>query len=121
MGLDWSDSFDLTNRGISAVRVEFDKQLQTSNPQSMSSNTEAESKISSLKQKYGDVFSNTLGKCTKMKVPIHLRKNVTPMFYNARPVPFSIKENVKEELDRPVKLGVLQKADFSEWAAPILS
>ena len=54
------------------------------------------------------------------KVSIHLRDEVSPVFSNARPVPFAIKQKVQDELKRLVDMAVLQKIDYSDWAAPIV-
>ena len=51
---------------------------------------------------------------------IKLRENATPVLYNARPIPFAIRKKVKDELDRLVKMDVLCKIPYSDWAAPIV-
>ena len=61
-----------------------------------------------------------MGKCTKTKVSIHLKDDIKPIFCNARPIPFAVKQKVQDEIDRLVDLGVLQKINFSDWAAPIV-
>ena len=42
------------------------------------------------------------------------------MFNNARPIPFAIKQKVQDELKRLTDMGVLQKLEYSDWAAPIV-
>ena len=85
-------------------------------------NSVKESKLQHLKKKYYNVFEPKLGKCTKLRVSIHLRDDapVKPAFSNARPIPFAIRQKVQDELDRLVDLEVLNKVDYSEWAAPIV-
>ena len=122
LGLDWSDIFGLTNRGTSALDVvKADYQpSQESESEPLVSNSVKEPRLLILQEKYSNVFKNTLGKCTKKKVSIHLRDEVSPVFSNARPVPFAIKQKVQDELKRLVDMGVLQKIDYSDWAAPIV-
>ena len=43
-----------------------------------------------------------------------------PRFCKPRAVPYSLKEKVEKELDRLLKQGVIEKINFSEWAAPIV-
>jgi hypothetical protein len=43
-----------------------------------------------------------------------------PKFYRPRPVPFAIKAEVEDELDRLEAEGILEKVTHSEWAAPIV-
>jgi hypothetical protein len=35
-------------------------------------------------------------------------------------VPYAIKENVEQELDRLLDCGIIEPVEFSEWAAPIV-
>ena len=41
-------------------------------------------------------------------------------FFRPRSVPFAIKEAVGKEIERLERAGILEKADHSEWAAPIV-
>ena len=38
----------------------------------------------------------------------------------ARPVPYSLKRKVEEELQRQVEAGILEHVEISEWATPIV-
>ena len=62
----------------------------------------------------------TLGKYTKTKVSIHLKDDTKPIFHNARPISFAVKQKVQDTIDRLVDLGVLQKINYSDWAAAIV-
>ena len=42
------------------------------------------------------------------------------MFFKPRPIPFTLKEKIAEELSRLERVGVLEKVEFSDWATPII-
>lgn len=44
--------------------------------------------------------------------------DVTPRIFQARPLPFKLKEKFEWELDRLVNLGVLTPVDYSSWDTP---
>ena len=68
-----------------------------------------------FKQKFPEVFSGGLGKCTKMKAQ---RIMPSPYFRKKRNIPFTALEQIDDELDWLEKAGILSKTDFSEWAVP---
>ena len=49
-----------------------------------------------------------------------MKPGTAPWFCRPRPLPFSFREQVENEIDRLVEKGVLQKTDYSDWAAPIV-
>ncbi|KAK2702837.1 hypothetical protein QYM36_018568 [Artemia franciscana] len=51
---------------------------------------------------------------------VHLKPDVKPKFFKARAVPLAIREKVESELNRPVKIGVLEKVDYNDRASPIV-
>ena len=53
-----------------------------------------------------------------MKAHLNLKPDVKPKFFKARAVPLAISEKVESELNRLVKIGVLEKVDYSDWASP---
>ena len=48
-----------------------------------------------------------------------MRPDTTPTFCKPRSVPYALREPIEKELDRLVQQGVLEKVEYSEWAAPI--
>ena len=70
--------------------------------------------------KYPEVFQEGLGTLKHFKATLHLTPGATPHFCCPCPLPFAIREQVEGELDRLIEQGILQKVDYSDWAAPIV-
>ena len=56
-----------------------------------------------------------------MMAKFKLQDNIQPVFKKKQNVPFALSEQINEELDRLVKIGVLSKLEYSEWAAPMVN
>ena len=76
--------------------------------------------IKQLSEKYSDIFENELGTVQSFKANIKIEKDAKPKFVKARPVPYSLREDVEKELDRLVAEGTLEPVIHSEWAIPIV-
>ena len=79
---------------------------------------EAEKLKKDLKELFPNVFSDKLGRGTKMEAKFKLQDNVTPVFKKKRNVPFASMQKIDKELDRLVNTGILTTVDYSEWTAP---
>ena len=115
-GLDWSDTFGLSEQGLAAIT----HSVLSDNTASTSSITpQIESKVHKMSDKFPDVFKPGIGCCKSLKVLIHLKQQAQP---SSKPhdIPYSSQEATKCELDRLVAEGVLERIDFSDWAAPIV-
>lgn len=55
-----------------------------------------------------------------MTAHLKLKKNATLRSFKPRPVPFTLKEKIAEELKRLERIGVLEKVEFSDWTTPIV-
>ncbi|CAH0730435.1 unnamed protein product, partial [Brenthis ino] len=73
-----------------------------------------------LVSKFPEVFSSELGTYKGEQVNLVLKENVSPKYYKARSLPFSMKQLVEEEINRLVSQGVLTPVKSSEWATPIV-
>lgn len=69
---------------------------------------------------FEEVFDGKLGTYKGDKAKIHVKENATPKYFKARSVPFALKDQIGEELDRLEKEGTIEKVQYSEWAAPIV-
>ena len=76
-------------------------------------------KYEKLKEEYKDVFEG-LG-CIPGEHEIHIDRTVTPVVHPCRKIPFPQYEEVKLEIEKMEKLGVIVKVDApTEWVSSIL-
>lgn len=74
-----------------------------------------------LDVKFPKLFSPGLGKFNKGELTLRLKDNsVTPKFFRPRPLPFSMRDKIEDELNRLIKENIVYPVDFSNWAAPIV-
>ena len=59
-----------------------------------------------------------LGPIKGITVKIQVDPQVHPRFHKPRPVPFSLRQKVEDELVRLEKEGIIQARQFADWAAP---
>ena len=55
-----------------------------------------------------------------LKAKLVIKDGIVPKFCKARPVPYALKGQVEEELDRLTREGILEPVEIAEWAAPIV-
>ena len=76
---------------------------------------------SQVQEQYQEIFSETLGTI----IPFTTKLSVTPgaqlKFFKPRSVPLALKESVESELHQLEQKGVLEKTNYSEWAAPVVT
>ena len=66
------------------------------------------------------VFHDKLGKLEGTQVSIEVDSDAQPRFFKPRPLPFTLKSKVEDELDRLQTNGVISPITFSKWAVPIV-
>ena len=71
----------------------------------------------SIKEEFPNLFNDSLGKLKGVQVKLSVNDS-HPSFYKARPVPFAIREQYDETLDKLEREGVIRKVTHSNWAAP---
>ena len=84
------------------------------------SETESVSSVSSVLNRHQAVFKPGLGTIIGHKADIQVKDGVSPVFCEARPVPYAVKEKVDREIERLEHDGVIKKVETSEWASPIV-
>ena len=95
-GLDWFQKFYLWDQLIDTFcqKVEI-------------ITAKAEKTKMELKGSFPEVFSAGLGKCTKIKAKFELKENTRPIFRKKRNVPFAATEEINNELDLLLNMGIL--------------
>lgn len=76
--------------------------------------------LAPLFNRFKDVFNGSLGQFNKGVIKLNLKSNCEPKFCKPRPLPLALKDRVENEIEKLVKLGVLESVDFSEWGTPIV-
>ncbi|KAL5487009.1 hypothetical protein EMCRGX_G019561 [Ephydatia muelleri] len=114
-GLDWCLSFGLELPSV----VRLDSVNQLGEPQKQS-----EIELEALISEYQELFGDDLGVIKGHKAVVHLKSNITPKVYSARPLPFAMKESVEIELRRLVDKSIIEPVNTQshpvEWASPIV-
>jgi len=77
--------------------------------------------VQDLVGQFPEVFTDELGCLRDFKVKIPVPEGVEPKFCRARPVPYSMKSRLDEELDRLDAQGVWKRVQYSKWAAPLVA
>ena len=57
---------------------------------------------------------------TKHRAHLTLEPGARPVFRRPHSVPFAMKDKVGRELDRLEEAGILQRVEYSPWAAPVV-
>ena len=71
-------------------------------------------------EKHSHLFRSELGKLKGMKAKICVPSNAQPRYFKPRPVPYSLRDRVDQELECLHKAGVISPVQFSDWATPIV-
>ena len=76
--------------------------------------------LQQLLDKHASIFEDTLGTIKDYTTTLRVKESASPRFYRPRLVPSAVQEAVGSVLDRLEKLGILEKVEHSQWAAPIV-
>ena len=77
--------------------------------------------LETILDRYSSVFADGLSCIKHFKAKFHVKPNAPPKFHRARPVPFAIKDIIRDEFDCHEKEGILEKVMHSDWASPIVA
>ena len=78
------------------------------------------SELKHVLDSYQEVFQEKLGCLKGTTVNLQVSDDAKPVFLKARPISFSYRTKVLEELDRLERDGVIRPVTFSQWATPIV-
>ena len=70
--------------------------------------------------RHPNMFKDEMGCIQDTSAKFHVQLNVTPKFYRAQPVLYTLHSKVEDELDWLEKDGIITPVEFSDWAAPIV-
>ncbi len=70
--------------------------------------------LEALLQKHASLFNDEVGSVNTHKANLHVRPDAVPKFHKARPVPFAIKDKIKQELDKLESDGIIRKVSHSQ-------
>ena len=71
-------------------------------------------------QMHESVFKEDLGMLKSATATLHVKPDATRKFLKPRPVPYAIRESLKNELDRLESAGIIEKVEHSDWVAPVV-
>jgi hypothetical protein len=74
-----------------------------------------------LLEKYSDIFRNELGTLKGIRVKLVVPDDAPAKFFKPRPIPYAIRGAIERDLERLESLGVIEKINYSDWAAPIVA
>ena len=107
LGRNWLSELQLDWKNLFPAKIDIKK-------------LEVSKEVQELINDFPEVFTDELGKFKDFKVNIPVPSDVKPKFFKARPVPYSLKERVEEELEKLEKQGVRKSVVYSKWAAPMV-
>lgn len=70
--------------------------------------------------KYETLFEDKLGRFKYEKIRLTIVKDAIPKYLKPRPLPFTYKSKVSEELERLEREGVITPINSSEWGTPLV-
>jgi hypothetical protein len=71
-------------------------------------------------ERHPDVFKNEMGCIKGTLAKFQANPDAAPKFYMAKSVPYALTAKVEAELDRLEQDQILERVQFSNWAAPIV-
>ena len=103
LGRDWLEKIKVDWQGIHL--------LQQTMPQPS---------VQQVLDRHPTMFNGELGEIAGSAASLQVEPSKQPRFFKARPVPYSLRAKVEEELTRLQHQGVIKPVTFSDWAAPIV-
>ena len=79
-----------------------------------------DSRITSLCNEYNNLFEPGLGKILNYRAHIYLKPDGRIRFFKPRPVAFAIRAKIEADLDRFLKLGVIEQVQTAEFGATLV-
>lgn len=77
--------------------------------------------IDSLKDKFPNVFRESLGCLKEFKVKIRFREGAQPSCAKVRSVPLAVKQEMEKELQKLKEGGIMEEVESTDWLAPVVA
>ncbi|XP_065075091.1 uncharacterized protein LOC135698874 [Ochlerotatus camptorhynchus] len=74
-------------------------------------------RLSHLISRFDGVFGETAGKLAGPPASLHLKPGASPVFSNAREIPFALRDAYAREIDKKISSGLYKRVESSEWAS----
>ena len=87
----------------------------------LKASTTEDAELTRTRREFSDVFEDTRGTVKGTKATISVDPSAKPRYFKPRPVPYVLREKVSQELDRLEAEGTIEKVQFSDCAAPIVT
>lgn len=78
------------------------------------------SNFKGILRKHAQLFEEGLGTLQGVKAKINVDPIASPIFHNARPLPYALGDKIEHHRERLQKVGTIKPVQFSEWATPIV-
>ena len=72
-------------------------------------------RLKALLARFPNITQQKLGKVSGTRAQLPLKEGAIPVFMKARPVPYSLRSKVRNELSRLEQEGVITAVTWSEW------
>ena len=83
--------------------------------------TDHHAELNSILKEYESLFDGKLGRLKDVKAKIDLVPDSTPYMAKCQRVPYAMREEVNQEIDRLVKEGILTPVEKTDWASSIVT
>ena len=96
-------------------------QLDWSEIFQLKASTTEEAELAHTLMEFSEVFEDTRGIVKGTKATIFVDPSAKPRYFKPRHVPCALREKVSQELDRLEAEGTIEKVQFLDWAAPVVT
>ncbi|XP_003740380.1 uncharacterized protein K02A2.6-like [Galendromus occidentalis] len=73
-----------------------------------------------VREKFGDLFENRLGKVLGFEHAVREKRGARPLQQKVRRLPLTVREQVREELERLETSDVIERIESSEWISALV-
>ena len=121
LGLDLMRSLGITITGGKVMLVnDSDSHPQSSIPPSTAATTPSNHTAMDIRKQYPDLFNGKVGRAKNYVHKVKVRPSVPPMQQKLRNLPFSVRDEVANELKRLEDADIIERIDASEWVSPLV-